>query len=183
MSIPGQAQKIRRAVDLLVVLLALPLILPLIAAVMLAIRLTSPGPALLRLTRQGRGGAEFRQLRFRTIWMDAGLRALRGGAADPRVTPVGQFLLRTRLNRLPLVFNVLSGSMSLVGPAARPPLRCGEPVCPLLQDLRPGIFQPDEALGAGSLSEENRRALYLAWGQQSHPFGDLRIILRSVLGP
>lgn len=184
MSQANRAQKIRRIVDLTVVMIALPVLLPVIAAMALAIRLTSPGPGVMRLTRQGHGGLEFRQFRFRCVWMDAGLRALRGGEGerDPRVTPLGDFLLRHRLNTLPLIFNVLAGSMALVGPAARPPLRGGAAPCAVLQNLRPGIFQPEQVLAGEDLNETDRQALYLAWARQRHPFGDLRIILRGVMG-
>ncbi|MDT0306769.1 sugar transferase [Streptomyces sp. DSM 44917] len=108
------------------------LISPLLAAIGLAIRLTSPGPALFRQTRIGRDGEAFTVLKFRSMYMAAEERVAELRSAnehdgvlfkmrdDPRVTPLGRFLRRYSLDELPQLFNVLGGSMSLVGP--RPPL-------------------------------------------------------------
>jgi exopolysaccharide biosynthesis polyprenyl glycosylphosphotransferase len=106
---------------------------PLLAAIALAVRLTSPGPILFRQSRVGLRGRDFDILKFRTMreGAEAGIDALRelnehDGVLfkirrDPRITPVGRFLRRSSLDELPQLFNVLGGSMSLIGP--RPPLR------------------------------------------------------------
>ena len=98
----------------------------------LAVRLTSPGPVLYRQERVGLNGRSFTMLKFRSMVVDADRRldALRDDNIsdgllfkmrdDPRVTPVGRWLRRLSLDELPQLFNVLGGSMSLVGP--RPPL-------------------------------------------------------------
>ena len=90
------------------------------------------GPALFRQTRIGRDGREFRVLKFRSMVVDAEqhLGDLRGhnqgpgcssrSRTTPRITPIGRFLRRHSLDELPQLFNVLAGTMSLVGP--RPPL-------------------------------------------------------------
>lgn len=107
----------KRLVDLGVVLLALPVTLPIMALTALAIRLDSPGPALFIQTRIGRGDHQFRMIKFRSMRVDAE----RDGAAladrdDARVTRVGRFIRKTRLDELPQFFNVLKGDMSLIGP-------------------------------------------------------------------
>jgi len=96
------------------------------------VRLSSPGPVLYRQERVGINGRSFTMLKFRSMVVDADgqLDALRDGNIsdgllfklrnDPRVTPVGRWLRRLSLDELPQLFNVLGGSMSLVGP--RPPL-------------------------------------------------------------
>jgi exopolysaccharide biosynthesis polyprenyl glycosylphosphotransferase len=106
--------------------------LPLFVALALAVRLTSRGPAIFRQKRVGQGGQEFTMLKFRSMYVNAeerlaGLRASNEGAGllfkmkdDPRVTSVGKFLRKWSLDELPQLFNVLNGTMSLVGP--RPPL-------------------------------------------------------------
>jgi exopolysaccharide biosynthesis polyprenyl glycosylphosphotransferase len=84
----------------------------------LAVRLTSRGPILYRQRRVGRWGREFTMYKFRTMRVDAERETgpIWAQADDPRVTPVGRFLRRTRLDELPQLYNVLRGDMSLVGP-------------------------------------------------------------------
>ncbi|MCC6405314.1 MAG: sugar transferase [Candidatus Yanofskybacteria bacterium] len=103
------------------VVLGVPTLLltPFIAA---AIRLDSPGPILFRQRRTGRGGIPFDIIKFRTMRTDAE----KGGAQwaatnDPRVTRVGRFLRKTRIDELPQLINILNGQMSLVGPRAERP--------------------------------------------------------------
>lgn len=107
--------EVKRLGDILVALLALPvLVLPLLA-VALAVRLDSSGPAIFRQTRMGYRGQPFRVIKFRTM--------RHGDAADPitrdgddRVTRIGRFLRRTRIDELPQIINVLRGEMSVIGP-------------------------------------------------------------------
>jgi exopolysaccharide biosynthesis polyprenyl glycosylphosphotransferase len=106
--------------------------LPLLIALALAVRLTSRGPAIFKQKRIGQGGREFTMFKFRSMYIDAEARLaeLRGsneGAGllftmkdDPRITAAGKFLRKWSLDELPQLFNVLNGTMSLIGP--RPPL-------------------------------------------------------------
>ena len=106
--------------DWLVAVLVLPLVLPLMAGIALAIRLDSKGPALFRQQRVGRRGKPIVITKFRT--MHAGpigedrRAAAMTGADDPRITRVGAWLRRTRLDELPQIFNILKGQMSWIGP-------------------------------------------------------------------
>ncbi len=103
----------------LLVVLTLPWILPMILVLVLAIRLTSRGPAILRLTRINGQGQTYREYRFRCVWEDARARQFsremtgKDGGLDPRLTPVGAFLMQSGLNRLPRIFNVLRGDIPL----------------------------------------------------------------------
>lgn len=118
----------KRALDLAGALIGLLVLAPVLAAVALAIRLDDGGPVLFRQERIGRGGQPFRICKFRTMCTDAEdrvaeLAALDEGSGplfklrqDPRVTRVGAFLRRTSLDELPQLWNVLTGTMSLVGP-------------------------------------------------------------------
>ena len=95
---------------------------PLLIVIAIVIRLTSPGPIFFRQTRVGRQLRPFEILKFRTMVVDAeklGLQLTAG--EDPRITSIGRFLRKTKLDELPQLFNVLSGEMSLVGPRPEVP--------------------------------------------------------------
>jgi sugar transferase (PEP-CTERM system associated) len=96
---------------------------PLMLLVALAVRLTSPGPILLRQNRVGRGNAVFTVYKFRSMYADAEARtgAVWATRNDPRITPVGRFIRRVRLDELPQLFNVLKGEMAIAGPRPERP--------------------------------------------------------------
>ncbi|MFA5663595.1 sugar transferase [Castellaniella sp.] len=107
----------KRLLDVLAVLVTLPLTLPVMALVALAIRIDSPGPALFIQNRVGLGNRDFRIFKFRSMVVDAEARGARlANNHDDRITRLGRFIRKTRLDELPQLFNVLGGSMSLIGP-------------------------------------------------------------------
>jgi len=113
---------LKRTLDLVVSITVLLLASPFLLTAMLAIRLEDGGPALYRQTRITRGGRAFRINKLRTMRVDAE----RGGAVwaaqgDARITRIGAFLRRTRLDEVPQLFNVLRGEMSFVGPRPERP--------------------------------------------------------------
>lgn len=113
---------IRRAFDLLAAVIALPPLLPVFAAIALAVRLDTPGNPFYGGRRVGRDGRVFRMWKFRTMVSDAD-RIGPGitGRSDARITRVGAFLRRTKLDELPQLFNLLTGDLTLVGPRAEVP--------------------------------------------------------------
>jgi exopolysaccharide biosynthesis polyprenyl glycosylphosphotransferase len=128
----GWRRMVKGGVDRCMAAIAAILLAPVLVTIALAVRLTSPGPALYRQERVGVNGRVFTMLKFRSMHVDADRQVddLLGDnisdgllfklKVDPRVTPVGRWLRRLSLDELPQLFNVLGGSMSLVGP--RPPL-------------------------------------------------------------
>jgi exopolysaccharide biosynthesis polyprenyl glycosylphosphotransferase len=130
-SFSGVARVVKGGFDRLSAVLLILLLLPVLLAVAVAVKLDG-GPVFFRQTRVGQGGRVFGMIKFRSMVVDAEklrteLDALNEGAGplfkmrhDPRVTPVGRWLRRYSMDELPQLFNVLVGSMSLVGP--RPPL-------------------------------------------------------------
>lgn len=117
----------KRGFDLVVATLVAALALPLFPLIALAIRLESPGPVLFRQLRIGKSSPELTELfmivKFRTMRADAEARtgAVWASPDDARVTRVGRFLRRTRLDELPQLVNVLRGDMSLIGPRPERP--------------------------------------------------------------
>jgi lipopolysaccharide/colanic/teichoic acid biosynthesis glycosyltransferase len=112
--------RLRRLIDVLVALVAGLALLPLFLLVALVIRLESPGPALFRQRRIGYRGAPFVVTKFRTMTVQPGEEDMRLAAItrdrDERITRVGGFLRRTRIDELPQIFNILRGEMSWIGP-------------------------------------------------------------------
>jgi putative colanic acid biosynthesis UDP-glucose lipid carrier transferase len=107
----------KRATDIVFSSLLLVCVLPLMLVIAAAIKLTSPGPAMFKQRRYGLDGEEIMVHKFRTMTVtENGRRIKQATRDDPRVTAVGRFLRRTSLDELPQLLNVLSGSMSLVGP-------------------------------------------------------------------
>ena len=118
----GYSARTKRAFDIVAAALALVLFLPLAVAIAIAIRCSSEGPILFRQVRSGARGKTFTMLKFRTM-IDG---AETDGAVwavedDPRITRVGRFLRKTRLDEIPQFWNVLRGEMSIVGPRPERP--------------------------------------------------------------
>lgn len=114
--------RVKRALDLAGAVLLAPVLVPVMLGVALAVRLTSPGPVFFWQERMGYRGEPFRMVKFRTMFVrdPAEDEAARGdamtGDRDPRITSVGHFMRKTRLDELPQVWNILLGQMSWIGP-------------------------------------------------------------------
>jgi Undecaprenyl-phosphate glucose phosphotransferase len=110
-------QALKRAFDVLAAGLGIILLSPLLLTSVLLIKLDSKGPVLFTQTRNGFNGRSFRIFKFRTMSvLEDGPHIRQATRDDPRVTSVGRWLRRTSIDELPQLFNVLGGSMSLVGP-------------------------------------------------------------------
>lgn len=112
----------KRIIDIIIALLvlivgAIPMLI-----IALIIRLDSPGPAIFKQDRLGRGGKVFKFYKFRSMRLNAEHTGsgVYSGKGDPRVTKIGKILRATSLDELPQFINILKGEMSLIGP--RPPL-------------------------------------------------------------
>ncbi|MFL6238680.1 MAG: sugar transferase [Actinomycetes bacterium] len=175
-------------------ILAVAILAPMMIVIALAVRLTSPGPALFRQTRVGRDGREFTLLKFRTMVTGADeLRAqldhlnicetgpLFKIPCDPRVTRVGSWLRRTSLDELPQLFNVVLGQMALVGP--RPPLP--SEVARYTDDVRrrllvkPGLTGLWQVSGRSDLSWEESVRLDLRYVENWSLSLDAAILART----
>jgi len=144
---PSVQERIWRGIELGVAIIGLGLFLLLLPFLALAIWLDSPGPILYRQTRVGYQGRPFEMWKLRTMRVDAEAdgRARWAAPNDPRVTRVGRWLRRSRLDELPQLWNVLRGEMSLVGPRPERPeieeeLRRRIPGHERRYGVKPGIF-------------------------------------------
>jgi lipopolysaccharide/colanic/teichoic acid biosynthesis glycosyltransferase len=186
---------VKRALDVAGALLMILVTAPVMVAAALLVKLTSKGPVLFVQARPGRNGGTFRLLKFRSMYDGAdaatsalGSRFSRPGdlvklADDPRVTPVGRFLRKWSIDELPQLFNVLVGSMSLIGP---------RPVLPHMADPYPdfikarGLVRPGMS-GLWQVRErsKNTNARYMMAPDLEYVAGfslwlDLKIALRTI---
>jgi len=126
--IPRSVEISKRAMDIVCGIGAFAILAVLFVPIALAIKLTSRGPIFYRQLRVGRQTEEATHLfwlwKFRTMYIDAEQRsgAIWAAKNDPRITPVGRFMRKTRLDELPQCFNVLSGEMSVIGPRPERPV-------------------------------------------------------------
>jgi exopolysaccharide biosynthesis polyprenyl glycosylphosphotransferase len=112
----------KRVFDVTAASLALLVLLPFFVLIPLLVRLSGPGPVLIRQVRSGEAGELFEMLKFRSMVQNAEAgRPIWATQDDPRVTRVGRFLRKTRLDELPQLWNVLRGEMSMVGPRPERP--------------------------------------------------------------
>ena len=134
----------KRLFDATAALAGLVILLPLMLLLGVLVRVTSPGPALFIQIRVGRYGRLFSCIKFRTMVTGAQAQGSITTATDSRVTPLGRFLRRWKLDELPQLWNVLTGRMSFVGPRPDVPgyadLLQGE--AQRILELLPGITGP-----------------------------------------
>ena len=186
--------RMKRLSDVALTVLGLIIALPLMAVVALAIKGSDGGPVLFRQCRVGRHGALFTIFKFRTMQVDAEteletLVAQNDSAEhlfkikrDPRITPIGRILRRHSLDELPQLFNVLNGTMSLVGP--RPHLAAEiarmPPEARRRSDVTPGITGLWQISGRSDLDAAASIALDLRYIDTRSPQLDLRVLLGTI---
>jgi exopolysaccharide biosynthesis polyprenyl glycosylphosphotransferase len=190
---PRSTVVMKRVMDLTISALTLILLSPLLLVIAIAILVDSGRPVLFRQQRAGKDGRPFTMLKFRTMVADAeerlaelvDLEKLDEPAFkipdDPRVTRIGRVLRRASLDELPQLINVLSGSMSLVGPRPEE-----EAVVALYDErqrarlaVKPGITGPMQVYGRSDLTFEERLAMERDYLDNLSIAGDLAILLRT----
>jgi sugar transferase (PEP-CTERM system associated) len=181
---------LKRSLDLTVGIIGLVLSLPLMAVVAIVVRLDSKGPALYRQQRVGLRGRCFEVLKFRSMRTDAesGTGAQWAIENDPRVTRVGRFIRKYRLDELPQFWNVIRGEMSFVGPRPERPefvreLRKTIPYYDERHSIRPGLTgwaQVQYAYGASIEDSVIKLEYDLFYLQNTSITFDLAIIFQTV---
>lgn len=118
--ISGVGAAVKRLEDFIFGSIALIILFPLMLLISIAIKLDSTGPALFCQARSGRNREIIKVYKFRTMFQSGSEEFRQAKKDDPRITRIGAFLRRTSLDELPQLFNVIQGSMSLVGPRPHP---------------------------------------------------------------
>ena len=188
---------IKRIFDLVVSLVAVIVLSPILLGIALAIRLEDRGPILYRAQRVGRGGKPITVYKFRSMRMNADrledmltpeeLEEYKKNFKlehDPRITKVGAFLRKTSLDELPQLFNILSGTLSLVGP--RPVLQEETELYGdkrnLLLSCKPGLTGLWQVRGRSNVTYEDgrRQALELNYISHRGLWLDIKILFWTV---
>lgn len=189
--------QLKRGLDLSFAIFSILLFLPQIIVISILIKLGSPGPILYRGKRAGRYGNTFLILKFRTMVQNA--EKIGGGTTahnDPRITKIGGFLRKSKLDELPQLFNIIKGDMSFVGP--RPELlqytNKYEGIENMILEVRPGItdissieyISLDEIVGATNADEiyekhvlKRKNLLRVQYVQTQSFLGDLKIMFQT----
>jgi lipopolysaccharide/colanic/teichoic acid biosynthesis glycosyltransferase len=173
---------LKRLSDILVAGVSLLILWPLMLAIAAAIRVTSPGPALFRQERAGRGGRPFAMLKFRTMRLDAdpfGPSPKSGD--DPRLTRTGKFLREYSLDELPQLINILWGDMGLVGPRPLYISQIAEWNARQRKRLlvKPGLTGLAQISGRGELTVEEKLELDVQYVERMGLKLDGRILLAT----
>jgi len=195
----------RRVLNVIVAAVAIVLTAPLMAVIWVAVRLSSPGPVLYSQTRVGLdrrqakegppssrrradvGGLPFTIYKFRTMQINKSDEVW-ATKDDPRITPIGRFLRKFRLDELPQLFNVLMGDMNIVGPRPEQPkifaaLRDQIEHYPQRQRVRPGITgwaQINQHYDRSIADVRRKVELDLEYVERQSFFEDLSIMARTI---
>jgi FlaA1/EpsC-like NDP-sugar epimerase/lipopolysaccharide/colanic/teichoic acid biosynthesis glycosyltransferase len=187
-----------RCLDLIIAGMGLILLAPVFIVIAFLIKVSSTGPVFHRANRVGRHGYPFKLYKFRSMYLNADCNG--PGITlqnDPRITPLGRFLRRTKLDELPQLINVLRGDMSMVGPRPEDPryVALYTPTQRQVLAARPGITSPasldyfdEETLLTGEDWETiycnkimpRKLSIDLAYMQRCTIWSDLILILRTI---
>ncbi|MDO5518753.1 MAG: sugar transferase [Clostridium sp.] len=191
---------IKRLFDILASGIGIIILSPVLIIIALRIKTGSDGPVFFKQVRVGKGGEEFKILKFRTMVVDAEKlgRQITVGA-DSRITKVGAFLRKYKLDELPQLFNVFKGDMSLVGPRPEVPryVNMYNDEQRKVLDVKPGITDlasiryrdENELLGQAENPDEfyintimpDKLALNVEYINKSNLFLDIYIIIKTIL--
>jgi len=188
---PAWEAQVKRIVDIAVSLFVLVIGSPVWLATALAVKATSPGPAIYKQERVGRNGKNYIMYKFRSMYLNAESRTGPQWASenDPRITPAGRFIRKTRLDEIPQFINVLKGEMSLVGPRPERPffverLKQEIPWYVRRIKMKPGITgwaQVKQGYDS-SIEDVKQKVLYdLYYFENMSLALDIKILLRTVL--
>ena len=178
----------KRLFDIVASLSALILLSPVMFVTALAVKLGDGGPVLYKQKRLTKNGKEFYVLKFRSMRQDAerdGVARLSTGDLDTRITPVGRVIRKLRIDELPQLFNILGGSMSIVGPRPERPEIAAQyekelPEFSLRLQAKAGLTGYAQVYGKYNTTPYNKLQMDLMYIAHPSFFEDLRIIFATV---
>ncbi|MDA0882962.1 MAG: sugar transferase [Bacteroidetes bacterium] len=187
---PAWQFSIKRVIDIMASALALIVLLPFLLVIAVLVKLSSPGPIFFTQERIGKYGEPFKIIKFRTMVNDAERNGPQlSSASDSRITPIGRFLRKTRIDEFPQFINVLKGEMALVGPRPERQFYIDQitkeaPHYKHLQKVRPGITSWGQVKYgyAENVAEMVQRLKYdLLYIENMSLAVDIKILLYTIL--
>jgi lipopolysaccharide/colanic/teichoic acid biosynthesis glycosyltransferase len=179
----GSASAIKRFMDLAIGLSLVGAAFPFLLLIALALKLDSPGPVFFRQTRIGRHFRPFEMVKFRTLRhnMPDPHSRYEMRENDPRITRVGAFLRNTSLDELPQLYNVITGSMSLVGPRPLVEWESRETLRKHAArfEVKPGITGLSQITVRNSVDLDSRSEVDVEYVRRWSPLLDLEVLLRT----
>lgn len=179
---------VKRGFDILVSGIAIVILSPIMAVVAIAIKKTDGGPVFYKQVRLTKDGREFKVMKFRSMRVDAekdGVARLSTGDKDDRITPVGHFIRKVRLDELPQLFNICKGDMSIVGPRPERPEIAAEyekemPEFRLRLQARAGLTGYAQVYGKYNTTPYDKLQMDLSYIASPSVWEDLRIMFATV---
>jgi exopolysaccharide biosynthesis polyprenyl glycosylphosphotransferase len=185
--VPGWVSITKTVGDKVAAILLLILASPIMLVFGVLMKLTSPGPIFFSQERVGKGTKNFKVYKFRTMISDAEAKTgpVLATADDTRITPLGGFMRRYRIDELPQLFNVLSGSMSFVGPRPERPFFVAQfteeiPGYSERFRVKPGLTGLAQVSGSYATTAENKLKYDLIYIYHQSVFLDLKIIFSTI---
>jgi len=185
--LPFELRFAKRAMDIILSLTALPFLLPFMAVIAAAVKIYDGGPAIYKQERLTINGKRFYVLKFRSMIVDAEKDGVARLAADSdsRITPVGAFIRKCRLDELPQIFNILKGDMSFVGPRPERP-ELAEEFEKTMQEfsfrltVKAGLTGYAQIMGKYDTTPYDKLKMDLMYIEKCSVMNDLKILLMTL---
>jgi len=177
---------VKRAIDIILCLIGLVIALPIMVIVGIAIKLESKGPIIYKQERVGLEGRTFTIYKLRSMYIDAEKNGAQWACKDdPRVTKVGRFIRKTRIDELPQLINILKGDMSIVGPRPERPIltyKFNEEIPGFVNRLqvKPGLTGWAQVTGGYELSPKEKLEKDMYYIENQSLWLDLKIIFKTI---
>lgn len=181
-----EQRSLKRVMDIIIGGILFVIFTPLMILTAIAIKMKDPGPVIYSQLRVGRDNKEFWIYKFRTMKVDAEKYSgpVIAGEDDPRITPLGRFLRKLRLDELPQFWNVLKGDMSIVGPRPERKFFCDQfaakmPLYPERHNVKPGITGLAQVQGKYNTTAHDKLVFDLMYIQHYSLMKDIAIIVQT----
>ncbi|SJZ46409.1 sugar transferase [Selenihalanaerobacter shriftii] len=178
----------KRLIDIVGSIFGLILTLPIMLITAIVIKLESPGPIIFKQNRMGLNGKGFTIYKFRSMMKNAEKETgpIWARQNDSRITKVGKFIRKTRIDELPQFVNILRGEMSLVGPRPERPVFIKEftKEYPHFEDrllVKPGVTGLAQVTGGYNLSPHQKARLDLLYIEKQNLLLDIKVLVKTVL--